>query len=309
MISNLDNFDLNLLSVVRTLVKYKSTKATALHLGISQASVSRNVRKINDVFGQNVFTRSAHGMEPSALAQKLASAADEMLVPLQLALGEFTEFDPASYDRSISIVIDPFILEEQAERLTKACSQAFPHSKLIFSTWDAQSIQAMKLGEFDYCITDQTVSLPQTIYQEKLYDEPNVIIARKHHPVLSHDHQLEDLLSLPMVSIPAPGLASDNTDYLDLYIDNGLEPNIVFETTNLRTASAYLSSSDAIMFGSPATAKNFTDLDIYTPSNISSNSSYQIYGGFLQSKRNHPLTQCINTMLKNEFKGKAMLFQ
>ncbi|MGL6260009.1 LysR substrate-binding domain-containing protein [Vibrio sp. WXL210] len=310
MISNLDNFDLNLLSIVRTLVKYKSTKATALHLGISQASVSRNVAKINEAFGQNVFTRSAHGMEASALAQKLAQAAEEMLVPLQLALGEFSEFNPVSYTGNISLVVDPFVLEEQAESLTQACIHSFPNAKLRFSTWNRNAIEAMKLGEFDYCITDQDIALPQAIYQEKLYDEPVVIIARQNHPVLSQPHSLEQLLQLPVVSIPAPDSQVNKTDFEHFYTQNNQMPNVVFESLNLRAAASFLSSSEAIMYGSPSTAKYFSNLVIYhQPASIFNINNYQIYGGYLQSKRNHPLTQCLNNMIKKEFKSKNFLFQ
>ncbi|GAM55890.1 transcriptional regulator [Vibrio ishigakensis] len=310
MISDLENFDLNLLSVVRSLVKYKSTKATALHLGISQASVSRNVAKINQTFGQNLFTRSAHGMEASALAQKLANVAEEMLIPLQTALDEFSDFDAEAYTGSISLVIDPYILDEQAESLIEICHQSFPNAQLVFEPWNQNSLEALKSGEFDYAITDQDIVLPQAIYQEKLYDEQVVLIARDDHPVLSRDHSLEEMLSLPIVSIPAPGIQDSSIDLLSLYPANNSQAQIVLKTQSLRTAASYLLSTHAIMFGSPSTAKHFDGISTYPlPQLINNMKRYEIYGGFLQIKRNNPFTQHLHSVIQLMFQDKNFLFQ
>lgn len=257
MTPNLDNFDLSLLPIVKSLVKYKSTKATALHLGISQASVSRNVAKINQAFGQNLFTRSAHGMEASPLAHRLASVTDQMLAPLQHALDELSEFDASTYSGNVSLVIDPYVLDEQADSLTKACSDAFPKAILTFDTWHSGAIEGLKSGDYHYCITDQDIVLPQAIFQEKLYQESAVIIARDNHPILSAPFDLSDIQKLPIVSIPAPDGHKSTVNIEGLFRNTDIEPNIVLQTHNLRVAASYLCNSNAIMFGSPSSAMHY----------------------------------------------------
>ncbi|USD59567.1 LysR family transcriptional regulator [Vibrio sp. SCSIO 43140] len=310
MTPNLDNFDLSLLPVVRSLVKYKSTKATALHLGISQASVSRNVAKINQAFGQNLFTRSAHGMEASPLARRLASVTDQMLAPLQNALDELSDFDATLYSGDVSLVIDPYILEEQADALTKACADAFPNAKLSFDIWHPNAAEGLKSGDYHYCITDQDIVLPQAIYQEKLYEESAVIIAREHHPILSAPFDLSDIQGLPIVSIPAPDGHKSTFNIEGLFRNTELEPNIVLQTLNLRSAASYLKNSDAIMFGSPSSAMHYQGIETYSISKINVNlPHYDIYGGFSQIKRNNPLTQHVHSVIQGAFRNKQFPFQ
>ncbi|GAM74437.1 transcriptional regulator [Vibrio ishigakensis] len=97
MQKNLDSLDLNLLRLLKVVVETHNTSVTAEVLGISQTSVSRGMAKLRDTFGDQLFIRKAHGVEPSELAEKLAEAAENMLTPFTQVLDAYQDFDPQEY--------------------------------------------------------------------------------------------------------------------------------------------------------------------------------------------------------------------
>lgn len=110
MIKSLAQFDLNLIKLLKAVVETKNTHAAAQQLGISQTSVSRGLAKLKETFGEQLFLRKAHGLEPSELAKKLADAADEMLIPIIKVMESYNSFDPQHFDGKVSIVVNTYLL-------------------------------------------------------------------------------------------------------------------------------------------------------------------------------------------------------
>ena len=153
----LDALDLNLMRLLKAVVENRSIKLAAMQLGISQPSASRGVMKLKDVFDDPLFVRKAHGVEPSPMAIRLAAEFDNMLSPLEKVVQEFSEFDPLEYQGQIAIVTDPYLMDEQGQRLLRGCHQAFPQASFAFSSWNIYSQDEMLEGEHDYCILDQEI--------------------------------------------------------------------------------------------------------------------------------------------------------
>ncbi len=200
----LDALDLNLMRLLKAVVENRSIKLAAMQLGISQPSASRGVMKLKDVFDDPLFVRKAHGVEPSPMAIRLAAEFDNMLSPLEKVVQEFSDFDPLEYQGQIAIVTDPYLMDEQGQRLLRGCHQAFPQASFAFSSWNIYSQDEMLEGEHDYCILDQETELSKDIYMRPLFVEKRVILARKDHPTLSQISNDWDTVSeLPLVSLPA----------------------------------------------------------------------------------------------------------
>ena len=52
--------------------------------------------KLKECFGEQLFIRKAHGVEPSELAAMLADASVEMLHPVEKVIEDYSTFDPKS---------------------------------------------------------------------------------------------------------------------------------------------------------------------------------------------------------------------
>jgi DNA-binding transcriptional LysR family regulator len=66
------SIDLNLLSVFQEVYRERQISAAARRLGLTQSAVSNALARLRRTFGDELFVRTAHGMQPTPLAQQMA---------------------------------------------------------------------------------------------------------------------------------------------------------------------------------------------------------------------------------------------
>ncbi|MFZ5752391.1 MAG: LysR substrate-binding domain-containing protein [Pseudomonadota bacterium] len=68
----------------------------AAELGLTQSAISQSLRRLRDIFGDELFLRRPHGMEPTATALALEAPVAAAVDALRGALGAARAFDPAT---------------------------------------------------------------------------------------------------------------------------------------------------------------------------------------------------------------------
>ncbi|SON52028.1 LysR family transcriptional regulator [Vibrio tapetis] len=298
----LRDLDLNLLKLLQAVVETRNTHQAADKLGISQTSVSRGLAKLRETFGDQLFIRKAHGVEPSELAEKLAEAADEMFTPLVKVVESYQNFDPQQFKGEVSIAMNIFMLEQWGDGIFSALSEALPAASFKLVYWQEQSLNEILNGQIDYLLLFSQFQLPQEIYQHHLKEIKLSLIARKDHPVLSKSTALEDIHHLPITRILADGINSKRAPVEDFYLARGYKANIVLTTHSIRVLLNKLKHSDALSFGSTLVTENEPELSCYPlPTIPKEMRTIQINGGYLQSKRGFPLNQLLHQTIQNFF--------
>ena len=102
---DLNDFDLNLLLVFDQLLKERKVSSVADSLGVTQPAVSRSLKRLRQLLGDELFCRTASGMEPTAYARHLAEPIGYALDSLRQAIGQEFSFDPASSRRTFTLRI------------------------------------------------------------------------------------------------------------------------------------------------------------------------------------------------------------
>lgn len=95
-ISELRRLDLTLLLVFLGLVRHRKALDVAVELGLTQSAISQSLRRLRDIFGDPLFLRRPHGMEPTAMALALEAPVAAAVDALRGALGVARTFDPAT---------------------------------------------------------------------------------------------------------------------------------------------------------------------------------------------------------------------
>ncbi|GAB1622234.1 LysR family transcriptional regulator [Agarivorans aestuarii] len=305
MRQKLENLDLNLLRLLCAVVEKKNTHIAAEKLGISQTSVSRGMAKLRECFGDRLFIRKAHGVEPSALAEKLAEAASEMLTPFLRVIDSFQEFNAQEYDGTIKIAAHLLVLEVHGANLSEALHAVFPNANLELVYWQEDTLVDILKTKVDYLIHFQDFQLPQDIHCPALTEVSACLVAKKGHPVLTKTSDWEAVAELPMVKAIIDGVDSKREPIDDVFAAKGYKPRLVFSTHSISALLNKLAVSDAIMFGSANLAKLNPDLESYPlpPFMPSAVSHFTLVGGYLQSKRDFPLTQAIHKAVQSYFDG------
>ena len=296
------DLDLNLLRILKAVVKTGNTHAAADILGISQTSVSRGIAKLKESFGEQLFIRKSHGLEPSELAQKLAQVSDEIYTPIVKVVESFHNFNQLEYAGIVTVAMNIYALDIHGEGIFKALQVALPKAKLKLVYWQHDSLTQMLDGEIDYMIHFAAFSLPQDIYQLPLRKTKFGVIARKDHPVLSKSQDWENIHHLPIARVKIDGYNLKLSPIEELYRAKGYKANVELVTQSLNILLNKLKNSDAIHFGSVYLAAVDNELCAYPlPTLPVEFRNAQVNGGYLQSRRGFPLYQVLHQTIKNYF--------
>ncbi|WP_244916302.1 LysR family transcriptional regulator [Photobacterium lutimaris] len=302
MKNNLKDLDLNLLKLLQAVVETRNTHAAANKLGISQTSVSRGLAKLRETFGDQLFIRKAHGVEPSELAAKLAEATDEMFTPLIKVVESYQNFEPNEFHGEITIAMNVFFLELYGDGIFNALRTVLPKANFKLIYWQENSLAEMLSGNIDYMIHFAAYPLPQEIYQHTLQRIKLCLVARENHPVLSQTSNWDDIHQLPLARVIIDGISSKRSPLEELYISRGYHPTLSLTTHSIRLLLSKLSNSDAILFGSSFMTQLHMGLGTYPlPPMPKELRQIHINGGYLQSKRGFPLNQLIHQTMQSFF--------
>src|ERR1700681_3506923 len=92
---NIRRLDGGLLLVFRGLLRRRQTTAVARELGLSQSAVSHALTRLRDLFGDPLFIRRSHGLEPTQRALELGPRIEALINAIGEAVSAETGFDPA----------------------------------------------------------------------------------------------------------------------------------------------------------------------------------------------------------------------
>lgn len=177
-ISQLRRLDLTLLLVFLGLVRHRKAADVAAELGLTQSAISQAVKRLRDIFGDDLFLRRPHGMEPTATALALEEPLRRAVEALRGALGTARAFDPAqatgilriaALDAEQTVLIPPL-----AARLR----QAAPGLRLsVLPLGRGDAVEALNDGRADLAL-GFIWDAPDTILSEQLYRESFLVAGR-----------------------------------------------------------------------------------------------------------------------------------
>ncbi|MFN3643053.1 MAG: LysR family transcriptional regulator [Gemmobacter sp.] len=177
-ISELRRLDLTLLLVFLGLLRHRKALDVAADLGLTQSAISQSLKRLRDIFGDELFLRRPHGMEPTATALALEAPVAAAVEALRGALGAARAFDPgtarglvriAALDAEQAVLIPPLAarLRASAPGLTLT----------VLPVGRAAAMEALAEGRADLAL-GYVWETPEAICSERLYDEGFLVAAR-----------------------------------------------------------------------------------------------------------------------------------
>jgi len=187
--SELRRLDLTLLLVFLGLLRHRKAARVAQDLGLTQSAISQALRRLRDVFGEDLFLRRPHGMEPTATALALEVPVSDAVDALRRALGTARQFDPTRATAHIRVAS---LHAEQAvliPNLFARLRRAAPGITLsILPSGRSDAIEALKDGRADFALGFFR-DVPEVCLQRVLYEETYLVAGRP--DVLGQASQLD----------------------------------------------------------------------------------------------------------------------
>ncbi|MFZ6843116.1 LysR family transcriptional regulator [Undibacterium sp. RuTC16W] len=189
------DIDLNLLVVFQEVFQDKQISSVAKKLGLSQPAVSNALARLRRTFDDELFVRTAQGMQATPFAESLAEPIANALGSVSRALNQHDSFDPASSKRQFTIAMTDVGEVYFMPALVESCRQHAP--SLQISTVRASSIDLkteMEAGRVDLAIgAFETVS--GALYQRRLFQQQYVCMLRNEHPLAKEKIELKDFIA------------------------------------------------------------------------------------------------------------------
>src|SRR5450432_693568 len=126
--------DFTLLLVMNGLLRHRRTTIVANELGLSQSAISYALARLRAIFGDELFIRRPHGLQPTLHALELAPRIQALLVQAEEAIGLGEHFDPAMTTRAFRIAGLDYLATVLAPPLLRAFERDAPSARFAFRT-------------------------------------------------------------------------------------------------------------------------------------------------------------------------------
>lgn len=209
---NLASIDLNLLHVLATVLEERSATRAAQKLGVTQSAVSNALRRARGLFGDPLFARRPHGLEPTPRAEALLPALRAWVEGTRRLLAEAPSFEPGRTTRTFRIACSDAVAVTLLRPILRRLFERAPGARLRMVTLDRLIAEdGLARGQVDLLIGIPPV-LPDGHEAELVYRDPMECIVRADHPKVRARLSLDMYASLPHVDLALFGAIDDAVD-------------------------------------------------------------------------------------------------
>ena len=179
--TKLRRLDMTLLLVFAELVRHRKMTLVAERLGLTQSAISHNLKRLRDIFGDELFLRRPAGVEPTGRALALEPKVAAILALSSEALNIEAEFRPAQDGRTVRIAALDYEEAMFAAPLIEHFRRVAPNMRLVFRSLSRQSaLDALSEGEVDVAL-GYFHGPGENFEVQTLYEETYNTVVHEHH--------------------------------------------------------------------------------------------------------------------------------
>lgn len=182
--------DTTILLVFLGIMRHRQATAVARDMGLTQPAVSHALKRLRNLYGDPLFLRRAHGLEPTALAHELEPKVRRIVRLLSETLEGAEDFDPVSAVADLRIGAFDYELTGIIPNLVADLRTASPNINIhAFPLYNQEALDALVQGRIDLSIGyfDFPANSEASFVPELLYSEDYVLAARREHPLFLGD--------------------------------------------------------------------------------------------------------------------------
>ncbi len=128
--TQLAGMDLNLLVVLRELLRERNVTRAGERVGLSQPAASAALARLRRQFGDDLLIRDSRSYVLSPLAAALVDAVEAACAAAERVFGAGMRFDPASTAREFTLLMADYTIAVIGEQLARAFEEQAPHAVL-----------------------------------------------------------------------------------------------------------------------------------------------------------------------------------
>lgn len=137
---NIAQVDLNLLKAFEALHDESSASRAALRLGVTQSAMSAALRRLRELYGDQLFVRTGRGLAPTLRANQLKPVVSEALNKCRQSLAMVDPHASHYQGRSVAIGLSDDFEIAYGRRLIEEVARRAPKLRLIFRQSHSQIV-------------------------------------------------------------------------------------------------------------------------------------------------------------------------
>jgi DNA-binding transcriptional LysR family regulator len=241
---NLRDIDLNLLVVFNQLLMDRRVSTTADKLGLSQPAVSNALKRLRVLLKDELFVRTARGMEPTPYALNLVEPMGYALDTLQNALNQRDSFDPVTSERTFTLGLTDIGEIYFMPTLMETLSRVAPRIKISTLRHNSGHLsEDMASGNVDIAV-GLLPGLTTGFFQRRLFKQRYVCLFRQGHPTAHNPISLAQFKSLAHVGVTSANTGHSEVD--EWLTRKGIARHIQLHVPHFVAVGHILQSSDLI---------------------------------------------------------------
>ncbi|MEL6751869.1 MAG: LysR family transcriptional regulator, partial [Pseudomonadota bacterium] len=240
--------DTTILLVFLKAMRHRQATAVAREMGLTQPAVSHALKRLRNLYGDPLFLRRAHGLEPTALAHELEPKVRRIVRLISETLEGAEEFSPDTAETTLRIGAFDYELTGIIPKLVAELRTASPRINVhAFPLQNRMALDALVQGQIDLAIGyfDFPAKHESTFVAEKLYTEHYVLAGRRDNPLFKQDVTLDVVAKARHVLISPFGPNRNLVDHA-LHL-KGMKRNILTVVPSLFSALSIIESSDFVV--------------------------------------------------------------
>jgi DNA-binding transcriptional LysR family regulator len=194
--------DLNLLPILRELLRTRSVTRAAEALHMSQPAVSEALGRLRAQFEDQILVRVGRGMVPTHFAESIAPQIDQVMSEVEFVLKPL-RFDPEKVEREFVVATADTIILAIGSQLFSRLRAKAPRISVQFIDLQHVDTRALKSGELDFIMLPKGILDENGLESFMLYREEFVCIARDDHPEVRGRLTLKQIRNLTTVAYRA----------------------------------------------------------------------------------------------------------
>jgi DNA-binding transcriptional LysR family regulator len=236
--------DLNLLKAFDALMTERMVTRAAGRIGLSQPAMSHALSRLRALFADELFVRTATGLEPTARAREIAALVAAAIGHVEAALRLGAGFDPTTSAATFTAGMAEYAEIALVGPLARAFARKAPGATLrLLPAAGRELAEQLDRGTIDVAVAHVN-SLPAHIEATVLLRDPFVVVARRDHPVADRPMSLEAYAAQKHLLMSPRGATTGALDRI--LVDFGLKRRIALLVATYLAVPAALVGSDLI---------------------------------------------------------------
>lgn len=250
-ISNMDCLDILSLKILVSLYENKSATYVSKALDIPAPKISRSLKNLREVFGDELFIRRKYGLFPNEFATHLYPIAKETIQ----CTDKFQKAHAANTSHvktHVEIAAPGLIAYAFPKTLMQAIKEEQKQMHINITPWSMHTTQDIINGDttLGICCNKSTADVAAfgdklqttTLHQmDKVY-----LIASRNHPIFKREITLETIAEYPYVNTDFGNPSTNLSPYQEFCINNGIKLNTEITITSISSLFEYLGESQTI---------------------------------------------------------------